>query len=308
MYPRLRANSSIWAISALDLLDRRGITKRSQVKIKFQRDYYRNGQLREEMPFFKSVAHGIRVTWHPNGRIASKEPFRHGLPHGRARHWDDSGRLLGEYRMDGGTGIIREWHTNGRLKAEIPLAEGVACGRTRLWLSDGTLYGEDFYQYGRTVTRAAYAKAQKLDGSLPHYAGLTRKGYRRPNVPESYIEDLFVKTLLKDPNLVEAREWLALASPKTDTRRSLGRFRSTRKATQFVEAVYSAGALKVWVPGVYKDKKGNQFADVCVVQVPKPQAARLKVRRVSRLIVRQKLGSITPERDRGETHLLLGMW
>lgn len=304
----LRAKSLIWAILALDVVDGRGITKRSQVKLKFQRDYYRSGLLREEMPFFKSVAHGIRITWHPNGRIASKEPFRHGLPHGRTRQWDDSGRLLGEYLMDRGTGIIREWHTNGRLKAEIPLAEGVTCGRTRLWLGDGTLHGEDFYKYGRTVTRAAYAKAQELDRNLPRYPGLTRKGYRRPNVPESYIEDLFVKTLLKDPNLAEAREWLAAPGGKTDSRRSLGRFRSKRKATQFVEAVYSAGALKVWVPGVYKDKRGNEFADVCVVQLPKSQVARLKVRRVSRLIVRQKLGSITPERDRGETHLLLGMW
>ena len=75
-----------------------------------QRQYYRNGQLREEVPLRKGRRHGTVRTWHKNGALASEEPYRAGLLHGVCRQWDETGKLLGKYRLIHGTGIQRAWH------------------------------------------------------------------------------------------------------------------------------------------------------------------------------------------------------
>src|SRR2546429_7961859 len=98
--------------------------------------YYRNGQLREEMPLRKGQRHGTVRAWHKNGVLASEEPYRDGLLHGVSRQWNESGKLLGEYRMVHGTGIQRSWHDNGRLQLEVSTVRGEFCGRNRIWLRD----------------------------------------------------------------------------------------------------------------------------------------------------------------------------
>ena len=75
-----------------------------------QCQYYRNGQLREEVPLRKGRRHGTVRTWHKNGVLASEEPYRAGLLHGVCRQWDETGKLLGKYRLIHGTGIQRAWH------------------------------------------------------------------------------------------------------------------------------------------------------------------------------------------------------
>ena len=44
-----------------------------------QCQYYRNGQLREEVPLRKGRRHGAVRTWHKNGVLASEETYRDGL-------------------------------------------------------------------------------------------------------------------------------------------------------------------------------------------------------------------------------------
>ena len=276
------------------------------MKITIQRDYYRNGQLREELPLVNGEPHGTVKNWHQNGVAAAVTRYRQGLPHGLTRQWNNAGELLGEFRMDQGTGVIRHWHENGQLKAEIALDHGAPSGRTRLFLSDGTLLREHFHIEGRPVTRAAYAKALKQNPQLPRYTGLTRKGYRKPKVAESYIEDLFTRSLLEESKLAEARQWLG--AHKRDARRSLGRFRSVNKAMEFVEAVYEAGSPWVFIAEIYGDRKGNEFADVCLIELPKSKPDRTRVRKACGFILKEELGSVTPERDRGESHILIGMW
>src|SRR5438552_3130454 len=104
-----------------------------------QCQYYRNGQLREEVPLRKGRRHGTVRTWHKNGVLASEETYRDGLLHGVCRQWNESGKLLGKCRLVHGTGIQRAWHDNGQLQLEVSTVRGEFCGRNRIWLRDGTL-------------------------------------------------------------------------------------------------------------------------------------------------------------------------
>ena len=188
------------------------------------------------------------------------------------------------------------------------MVDGLPCGRTRLWISDRKLLRESFYLHGKPVSRARYARAQKLDPALPHYPGLTRTGCRKPNVPGRHVEDLYIRGLLKDPTLVEAREWFGADGATAGLKHSLGRFSSRRAALEFVDAVYTAGASQVLIPGTQRDRQGNKLAEVILVELPKQPAARRQVRNACGIVLRKDLGSLTPTKDRREKRLLIGMW
>jgi hypothetical protein len=116
-----------------------------------QRNYYRNGQLHEETPLREGRFHGIARLWHKNGTPATQEAYQNDLRHGLCRQWNDEGKLLGEYRMDHGTGIQRVWFDNGIVQQERSFFKGrppgrVACGcETALLLPrNGTLNTERY--------------------------------------------------------------------------------------------------------------------------------------------------------------------
>jgi hypothetical protein len=273
---------------------------------KVQRQFYRNGQLREAVLLRDGKRHGVVRTCHRNGVLASEERYRDGLLHGVCRQWDEAGRLLGEFAMTRGTGLQREWHNNGRLKIEVSTVAGVCCGRNRIWLRDGTLLSERYYLHGKPVTAEQYRVAAKADPTLPQFRG--RAGKPLPPGPkrEHRIHRVFIRGLLNKPNRVEARKWLQ-RDRGDNTRRSLGRFNGEADAPRFVEALYQAGAAEVIVPDTYADKRGNRFADGLLVKLPKSPARRQAVRKACRRLRRKKLGSVQPERDIGESHLFLAM-
>jgi hypothetical protein len=245
-------------------------------------------------------------TWHRNGALASEERYRDGVLHGICRQWDDAGRLLGEFEMKNGTGFQREWHGNGRLKIEVSTVRGVFCGRNRIWLRDASLLSERFYLHGRQVTAEEYRAAAKADPSLPQFRGRVGKPLPRGPRREQLIHRTFVRGLLGKPNRAEAREWLH-RDEGDKTRRSLWRFKREADAARFVEALCQAGATEVIIPDIYADKRGNQFADGLLVKLPKSPTLRRAVRKACGKLRRQRLGSVEPETDIGESHLFLSM-
>lgn len=273
---------------------------------KVQRQFCRNGQLRETVPLRDGKRHGVVRTWHRNGVLASEERFRNGLLNGICRQWDEAGRLLGEFQMKNGTGLQREWHDKGRLKIEVMTVHGVFCGRNRIWLQDGALLSERYYLHGEPLTAEEYRAAAKADPTLPRVRG--RAGSPLPPGPrrEQRIHQVFIRGLLRKANRVEARNWF-LRELGDKTRRSLGRFRREADAVRFAEALYQSGALEVIVPDIYADKRGNQFADGLLVKLPKSHACRQVVRKACRRLERPKLGSVQPAADIGESHLFLSM-
>ena len=271
-----------------------------------QRQFYRHGQLRERVPLRDGKRHGPVRAWHRNGVLASEERYRDGVLHGVCRQWDEGGKLLGEFECKKGTGLQREWHENGRLKIEVSTVRGVFCGRNRLWLQDGALLSERYYLHGEPVTADQYRAAARTDRTLPRVHG--RAGKPLPPGPrrEQRVHRVFTRALLRKANRVEARNWFQ-REPGDETRRSLGRFRQEADAVRFVDALYRSGAVEVMVPDSYADRRGNQFADGLLVKLPKSAACRQAVRRVCGRLRRQKLGSVQPEAEIGESHLFLSM-
>lgn len=269
-----------------------------------QKSYYRNGQLREELPLWDGRRHGIVRTWHKNGALASEEPYQDGLLHGLCRQWNEAGRLLGEYQMDRGTGAQRAWHDNGQLQLEVSTVVGEFCGRNRLWLRDGTLISEHIYLYGRIVTAEEYHAAAMDDPRLPKLPDSLAMPGTKTRAKQSHTHRVFVASLLEKPNRCEARKWLR---QEDRTIRSLGRFKSEGDAAKFVEELYRAGAAEVTVAEIYSNKAGNQFADCLLVRLPQNPAKRGTIRGVSAQLQKRELGAVEPTEDIGESYLYLSL-
>ena len=274
------------------------------VKSTIQQLFYRNGQLREEVPVRKNRRHGVARTWHKNGLRASEEPYQDGLLHGVCRQWSETGRLLGKYRMVHGTGIQRAWHENGRLQLEFSTVRGNFSGRSRLWLWDGTLLSEEINLQGMPVTAEEYRAARSKDQSLPKLIGRAGKPLPKSDATEKRINEVFVRSLLTQKNHAEVRQWLESGGKNL---RSLGRFRRGHDALKFVEALYKSGASGVIAPGIYCGKSGDQFADCLLVRLPKSAAKRKAIRKVCAQLSKRKLGAFQPDKDIGETHLYLSL-
>lgn len=271
------------------------------LKTEVRRMFHRNGVVAVEENVRGQKLHGRRRTWHRNGKLASEEFYRDGLLHGAFRQWNENGVLLGSYRMEQGTGIQKEWHDNGRLNLEFSTVKGGFFGRSRQWLQDGTLLSDQIYFEGRIVTSDAYRKAVKQNPNLPKLRGRITKS-KRPT--PKHIHHVFVSSLLRKQNCVEARTWLNAGDKTT---RSLGRFKRTSDTAQFVEELYQAGAVKVIVPEIYLGKRGQQFADALLVQLPKPAKTRKTIRKACDKLQNQNLGAVEPQKDIGEPHLFLSM-
>ena len=271
-----------------------------------QKTFYRNGQLREQVPVRNGRRHGVARIWHKNGKRASEEPYENGLLHGVCRHWNEAGRLVGEYRMIHGTGLQRDWHDNGKLQIEVSTVHGEFCGRNRIWLRDGTLLTEQFYLHGLAVSAKTYRAATANGKMLPRFrgkpAGLTGKNRVKP----LHIHRVFVDSLLEKPNQREARKWLAKKTGD-QTARSLGRFKREKDAAKFVEALYRAGAVEVIASDIYRSKARGQFADGLLVQLPKNAAKRKAVRQVCGQLRTRRLGAVQPDGGIGERHLYLSL-
>ena len=274
------------------------------LKIKIQKAFHRNGQLREVVPLRNGRRHGVARVWHKNGVLANEEPYHNGLLHGVCRQWSEAGRLLGKYRMTYGTGVQRAWHENGKLLMEFSTVRGDFSGRYRMWLHDGTLLSEDIYLRGKSVTAEEYRAACAKDKSLPRLSGKARKPLPQTAASEKRIHEVFVRSLLAQRNRAEARKWMESGGKSL---RSLGRFKRESDALKFVEALYRAGTTEVIVPDIYNGKAGDQFADCLLVKLPKVAARRKAIRKVCARLSRRELGAFQPGKDIGESRLYLSL-
>jgi hypothetical protein len=276
------------------------------VSATIQKTFYRNGQLREQVPVRNGRRHGVARIWHKNGKRASEEPYENGLLHGVCRHWNEAGRLVGEYRMIHGTGLQRDWHDNGKLQIEVSTVHGEFCGRNRIWLRDGTLLTEQFYLHGLAVSAKTYRAAATKDKTLPRFRGKPARLTGKSRVKPLHIHRVFVDSLLAKRKQCETRKWLAKKTADP-TARSLGRFKRENDAAKFVEALYQAGAVEVTAPDLYRNKARDQFADCLLVQLPKNAARRKAVRQVCGQLRTRRLGAVQPDKDIGESHLYLSL-
>lgn len=275
-----------------------------QPKQGVKRLFYRNQVAAVEETFLDSKLHGRRRTWHRNGQLATKEFYQNGLLHGNVCQWDENGKLLGSFRMEHGTGTQRAWHDNGQVNLEFSTVDGNFCGRNRFWLRDGTLISDALLLFGRPVSVEKYRKAALKEPRLPKFSGRLAKLPPKNRATQKRIQHVFVRGLLAKENRDEARTWLKSSEMGG---RSLGRFKNISEALKFVEALYQAGAVKVIVPDIYRNKRGDQFADNLFVRLPKTKPARVIIRNVAVELKNRKLGALEPDKDIGEEFLILSM-
>lgn len=278
---------------------------RTFVNATFQKSHRPVRQVQAEDVTPRGPSDGLARTWHPSGIRASEQRYKDGLLHGVCRQWDESGNLLGEFKMDHGTGVQREWHDNGQIKIEVSTVRGEFCGRNRIWLRDGTLISERFYLYGKQVKLAEYEKAAGTDKSLPRYTDAPVKLPGDTVAKQRHIHEAFVAGLLESVNQREAHLWLEQHGIRR-RKHLLGRFPSQSAASTFVKSLYEAGAEEVIVPTIYLDEHKNEFADALIVRLPKAEVARVKIRKTCAILRRRSLGSFQPDSDIGEKYLYLG--
>ena len=270
------------------------------------RNFYRNGQLHEEVPLRNGRKHGLFRTWHKNGVLASVEPYRDGLLHGTCRQWDEHGKQLGKFVMIHGTGTQRTWHDNGQVQLEISMIDGEFCGPSCVWLQDGTLVSERIYLFGKLASAAEYRVAAAKNARLPRLPGRRHRTPPMGIALKKHIHRMFVQRLLTKPNHCDAEKWLH-KNPSDHTGRCVGRFKRESESLKFVEALSRAGATGVIVPDIYKNKEGDQLADSLLVHLPRSPARRKAIRSICSQLQKKKLGAMEPSEDIGESYLYLSM-
>jgi hypothetical protein len=266
--------------------------------------FHRNNVAAVEQIFRRKQLHGRRRTWHRNGQLATQQFFQNGLLDGTCSQWNEKGKMLGEYEMVHGTGTQKSWHDNGRQSQEFTTIAGELCGRRRVWLRDGTLIADEILLFGQPVSPDEYRQAMAKEPRLPKFRGAPAKLPPRNRAMEKHIHDVFVSGLLAKQNGSEARTWLKAGG---GAMRSLGRFKLEGDALKFVEELYQAGAVKVIAPDIYQNKRGDQFADGLLVELPKAAAVRNAVRKAGEQLRSRRLGAVEPDKDIGEEFLLLSM-
>ena len=242
-------------------------------KLRIKRFYYRNGRIHVEIREVGGRLHGCYRTWYFNCQLTEELRYHHGRLHGISRQWDEIGRLLGSFTMNHGTGTQRYWHNNGQLRLEMDSVNGKFHGRTRI--------NPDWPQY----------KGQPAGRVAPDNVALERKQH-----------ELFIKSLLEKSH-AEARQWLNVG--KWPALRSLAKFRTTKAALRFVETLYAAGAITVFVAPVYAGKRRKLFADWLLVKLPGAPSKRRALRTLCQDFCNKRNGAMLPEKNFGESHLFL---
>jgi len=266
-------------------------------KLHTKRFYYRNGRIHVEIREVGGRLHGRYRTWYFNGQLTEQLCYRHGRLHGISRHWDKNGRLLGSFTMNHGTGTQRYWHDNGQLRLEMNSVNGKFHGRTRIWLRDGTLVQENYLIGNVDVSRADYLKAARKNPDWPQYKRQPAGKVARDNVAlKRKQHELFIKSLLEKSH-AEAGQWLSTGN-RTDLC-SLAKFRTAKAALRFVETLYAAGAITVFVAPVYAGTRGKLFADWLLVKLPGALSKRRALRTLCQDFCNKRDGAMLPEKDFG---------
>lgn len=247
--------------------------------IKVEKSYYPNGNLRGECSVHNGKPVGTTRLWHENGMLAWECPFESGLQHGVVRQWNRNGELLGEYRMDRGTGLEKQWYENGQLERECFSIAGKLCGRLRAWEEDGLLESEEYYVRGKRVSKKKYGEACNIDPTLPRYADGNKPEsepveasvkYKKRETPisewERHKHEEFINKFLRQPNRSEVRQWLA-----GDENRNIGQM-TPEESREFIEEGYEAGATKILAVEIEEDT-----TNCLIVYLPASGPKRKKV-------------------------------
>jgi antitoxin component YwqK of YwqJK toxin-antitoxin module len=115
------------------------------------KNYYENGQLKDEGNLESGQKNGIWRTYFDNGNIETERNYIKGKENGKAKGWYENGELAFEAdkKDDLPHGLVINYHKNGILEVQITYVEGNKHGEEKAYFEDGQLAHEGIFNKGQ---------------------------------------------------------------------------------------------------------------------------------------------------------------
>lgn len=125
-------------------------------------EYYKNGQLKSQQPYYQGLKEGTLKTWYADGSPRSIRPYARGDKVGRHQGWWENKQPQYVLHFDAGAyhGKNREWYENGQLATTRHFQHGREEGAQQSWTANGTLFSnyvvKDGRRYGLLGSKPCY--------------------------------------------------------------------------------------------------------------------------------------------------------
>jgi antitoxin component YwqK of YwqJK toxin-antitoxin module len=135
------------------------------------KEFYENGQLKDEMLSKNDIPTGIRKNYAENGTLEAEYKYPNGYNKWEYVLYYEDGKELSSGIYSGGNGsaemkldgAYKKYYKNGQLKLEVNYKNNEKDGIQRTYLSDGALSGEMTFKGG---VNQAYLEIEKKDNDL----------------------------------------------------------------------------------------------------------------------------------------------
>jgi hypothetical protein len=194
------------------------------------------------------------------------------------------------------------WHRNGQLAEEQTYRHGIVHGICRQWNEAGKLLGSYRMDNVTGLQRSWHCNGrlnQEFSTVEGQFCGRTRMWLQDGTLISDDVElfgrsvtpEQYRRAAAQDPRLPKLRGKPAKVPVRN------------RAMEKHMQRVFVMGLL----PDIYRNKRGDQFADNMLVQLPKAAKQRKAIRAVCAQLRKDDLGAVLPDRDLGESHLYILM-
>jgi antitoxin component YwqK of YwqJK toxin-antitoxin module len=122
-----------------------------QIQIQYKngicKEWYENGQIREETTYVDGKRHGMYKWWYENGQIRIETTYVDGKRHGSYKWWYENGQIKIEITYVDGKrhGSYKWWYENGQIKNEATYVDKKMNGVNKSWYPNGQMEMETTY-------------------------------------------------------------------------------------------------------------------------------------------------------------------
>ncbi len=132
-----------------------------------KKDFYKNGQLKEEISYKGGQAHGLYEAYYENGKLRVKGIYENGKMVGTWKYWYDNGSLMsqgtyeenklinlqawdkeGNQTIKDGTGTAILFYPDGTPMSQVTYKDCLMDGEWKTWFENGKLESEFYFDNG----------------------------------------------------------------------------------------------------------------------------------------------------------------
>lgn len=117
------------------------------------KEYTRDGNLREELEYKRGKIDGIRRMYYDSGKLEMYQEWKDDELHGISKHYFESGNIRYESTDIKGKkdGVIKFYYENGKVSSETEMKNGKSEGKYRSYYPNGNLEEEGRYKNNQRV-------------------------------------------------------------------------------------------------------------------------------------------------------------